>query len=213
MIKTVKMWSKKSLVLLCSAVFLVSFAHSTPLPPQPKLIEAIEEVDGVQIAPFADEIDGLEYRLPNNTVPIRYDISLRTEIHAGVFGFTGSVYIRFKTVEPTTTITIHSRQQTISKVNLLNGLGQLLQENVLFDLTSKSNVEFLIITPITPLLPNQELSLYIEYSGTLRGDEAGFYRSSYRRSNGVEVWLATTQFESTDARHGFPCFDGKTKRW
>jgi len=36
---------------------------------------------------------------------------------------------------------------------------------------------------------------------------AGFYRSTYKKSDGTEAILATTQMEATDARRAFPCFD------
>lgn len=36
---------------------------------------------------------------------------------------------------------------------------------------------------------------------------AGFYRSTYKKEDGTEGILATTQMEATDARRSFPCFD------
>jgi aminopeptidase N len=41
----------------------------------------------------------------------------------------------------------------------------------------------------------------------LDDDLNGFYRSKYTNEKGVEVYLATTQFEPTAARKAFPCFD------
>ncbi|HSX47957.1 MAG TPA: M1 family metallopeptidase [Candidatus Nanoarchaeia archaeon] len=48
--------------------------------------------------------------------------------------------------------------------------------------------------------------LLVKFSGKLRDDLRGFYRSSYE-TDSQERWLATTQFEATDARACFVCID------
>ena len=50
----------------------------------------------------------------------------------------------------------------------------------------------------------------MDFVGTLNDKMAGFYRSKYEitRNNKTESkWMATTQFEATDARKAFPCWD------
>ena len=49
--------------------------------------------------------------------------------------------------------------------------------------------------------------LQIAFSGILNDKLHGFYRSTYKDPNGREKTLASTQFESTDARRAFPCWD------
>lgn len=52
-----------------------------------------------------------------------------------------------------------------------------------------------------------EYKLSLFYNATLGASMAGFYRSTYAGKNGTRVPIATTQFESTDARRAFPCLD------
>lgn len=155
-----------------------------------------------QITPFTDPYDGIDYRLPNSTIPLRYDIWLSTDIHRGVFDFSGRVTIQIEALENTATVTVQIRELTIVNVDLYNAFGVLIQSSVPW--TTQDNVEFLIIRPTVALVASQIYSLEVTYNGVLRDDDAGFYRSSYTDSIGNTVWLATTQFESTDARHAFP---------
>ena len=57
------------------------------------------------------------------------------------------------------------------------------------------------------LKPGSKASINIVFTGTLNDQLAGFYRSSYKHPDGTTRYLATTQFEATDARRAFPCFD------
>ena len=51
-----------------------------------------------------------------------------------------------------------------------------------------------------------KVTLHVVFSGFLNDYLQGFYRSKYT-VDGVEKYMATTQFESTDARMAFPCWD------
>merc|ERR1740117_2035734 len=62
------------------------------------------------------------------------------------------------------------------------------------------------------VLPVGKGTLIIEYTGILNNQMAGFYRSSYKDINGVTKIMASTQFESLDARRAFPCWDEPARK-
>jgi puromycin-sensitive aminopeptidase len=52
-----------------------------------------------------------------------------------------------------------------------------------------------------------EWQLTLTFDGTLNDKLRGFYRSTYKDQTGTAHPLAATQFEATDARRAFPCWD------
>jgi hypothetical protein len=58
----------------------------------------------------------------------------------------------------------------------------------------------------TPLAPGT-YHLRVVFAGTLNDQMAGFYRSTYTAADGSARTMAVTQFEATDARKAFPCWD------
>lgn len=145
------------------------------------------------------------YRLPNNTRPALYEVHLRTWIHAENFTFDGRVEIFIIALETSSNIVLHHRQLNITSFELRDlSDGEILPASMSYDPVR----EFLAFNVITDgLEAGNRYLLQINFTGTLRSDEAGFYRSSYLNDDGDRIWLATTQFEATDARHAFPCFD------
>jgi aminopeptidase N len=154
----------------------------------------------------ADSLDSPEedfnYRLPNNTRPIKYNLFMTTDIHKDERDFEGKVEIQIKVLEDSDHITIHSRQIKINNVDLLNSSSSLIESNV--TITYRQQVEFLIIKPTIPLLKGVIYWVVINYEGQLRDDNMGFYRSTYIDKNGKEVPYAATKFEPHNARHAFP---------
>lgn len=150
------------------------------------------------------------YRLPNTTVPLKYNIELTTHVHdhgsADQFNFEGKVIISLRVEEDNVrNITLHYREITVTHVKLSeSGSLVLIDDDSSF--STDSTYEFLVIEPPSALKVGV-YTLEIQYNGVLRTDNGGFYRSSYTDASGRTRWIATTQFESTDARHAFPCFD------
>lgn len=153
-----------------------------------------------------DDSNAINFRLPNDTIPLNYNLTIRTNIHQGDFVFDGQVRINIRVLEPTETITIHYRQLIIRNVNLLNTDGSVLQQDAHYRMTH--NVEFLEIFSSTPLVAGQELIVEVLYNGILRTDFAGFFRTSYvDPDSNQRFWLASTHFKNIDARHAVPCYD------
>lgn len=146
------------------------------------------------------------YRLPNNSIPLHYDLFITTDIDKGIFDFTGTVKIHVRIVDESQEIILHYRQTTIDIINLLSLDGTtIVAGNLTYEQIPV--YDFLVISLPNPVYPSDELLLEIKYSAIHRSDGGGFYRGSYVDRNGVTVWYATTQFEIDDARHAMPCYD------
>lgn len=146
------------------------------------------------------------YRLPNNTIPLHYDITLSTNIHSGDFVFHGNVRINIKVLKETNTITLHSSQHLVESINLLNSEGSLIERDLSF--TTDNSLEFLKILAKEHLEVDQKFIVEIAFSGSLRTDQVGFHRLRYTdRETRRQFWYASTFFEPTHARTAFPCYD------
>ncbi|XP_037026046.1 aminopeptidase N-like [Bradysia coprophila] len=143
------------------------------------------------------------FRLPGSTVPESYDISIRTWIHEANFTFTGHVRIGIRAVQSTDFITLHQRGLSIQNITILS------HDNVAMDIDDPTyHTEYELLTiPIvrTNLTEGSRYFIDIDYIGTI-GRFSGFFQAFYYL-DGVQHWYATTQFEHTDARRAFPCYD------
>uniref|UniRef100_A0A182K7R1 Aminopeptidase N n=1 Tax=Anopheles christyi TaxID=43041 RepID=A0A182K7R1_9DIPT len=163
------------------------------------------DVVGVVPAQPVDE----RYRLPKTSVPIHYDLHLRTDIHRNERTFSGSVGIQLQVVETTDKLVLHNRGLVISSAkvsslpNGVNGAPSLIGDA---QYATDTTFEHITFTSPTILQPGTYL-LEVVFEGRLATNDDGFYVSSYVADNGERRYLATTQFESTSARMAFPCYD------
>lgn len=126
--------------------------------------------------------DLITYRLPNNTKPETYDITLVTNIDKNNFNFSGKVDINIFVLEASSEITLHARQLTIESVKLFVHANK--NEIKLYPFTYNETTEFLTIPTQTQLQKGINYILTVEYTGELRSDLFGFYRSFYIDSQG-----------------------------
>src|SRR3989441_12513374 len=140
-------------------------------------------------------IDG---RLPMAVVPQRYELLLTVEPDRGEFS--GSVAVHVQVREPVRAITLHALELTVPRAVVEAG-GARFPALVSVDPDSE---------PIT-LTPDREVpagpaALTLDFAGRLNRQMRGLYEATA----GAERY-AFTQFEPTDARRAFPCFDERSE--
>lgn len=123
------------------------------------------------------------------------------------FTFTGKVIITLIATKPgVTEFVVQMNDLTIAGYDYSSG-GTTYTRS--YDASHYDSVTDKWTIPFA--VPNtEESTLTVRYTGYMRDDMAGFYRSHYIE-NGAKVWMASTQFQSTSARRAFPCFDVRQK--
>ena len=135
------------------------------------------------------------YRLPKIAFPSRYDITLRPDLDTATFS--GTETIRVTVGEPADEI-------------ILNAIEIDIEEATLGDRslsTSHDPETERIRLSDGAQIPPGEHTLSLRFSGILNDKLHGFYRSTFTDADGRDHVVATTQFEATDARRAFPCWD------
>ena len=133
-------------------------------------------------------------RLPQTIQPLRYRLYLKPDLKAATFS--GQASIDVTVAEPTNSITLNAAE--IDFKNVFVTSGGLQQKAVVTLDKEKEQASFTV--PETIAVGNATLS--ISYTGILNNELRGFYLSKTAKRN-----YAVTQFEATDARRAFPCFD------
>lgn len=139
------------------------------------------------------------YRLPRDVVPRRYELRLEPDLDSATF--TGEVAIDVRVAEPV-------RRIVLNAVELDLRAGSVTFDGTEIPCEVAVDVDHERVTLELPeTVPAGNATLRIAFGGTLNDKLRGFYRSTYTDDTGARRTIATTQFESTDARRAFPCFD------
>ena len=142
----------------------------------------------------------MDYRLPTTVSPTRYDIRLEPDLDSATF--VGEETITVTVKEPVNEVVLNAVDLLIQSVAIEDAGGVVVQGSVAVE-TEAERARFLFPTSIEP----GECRLRLSFTGVLNDRLHGFYRSTYKDAAGVSHTIAATQFESTDARRGFPCWD------
>ncbi|MGE3536305.1 MAG: M1 family metallopeptidase [Candidatus Tectimicrobiota bacterium] len=141
------------------------------------------------------------YRLPRTVIPTRYDLTLEPDLHTA--RFTGQVVITVEIVEPVDSVWLNAAELTISTADIEDSSGQ---RRPIAEVTLAEEQERLRLG-LGAVVAAGAYRLHLAFDGILNDKLHGFYRSTFHDAQGTEHVIATTQFETTDARRAFPCFD------
>ncbi|MEX2653919.1 MAG: M1 family metallopeptidase [Acidimicrobiia bacterium] len=139
------------------------------------------------------------YRLPRTALPQRYELRLEPDLET--FTFSGDETIVLDIVEPTEQIVLNAVDIEIDQAILTDADGALVGQISYDEPMQRATFEFERPLAVGPA------ELNLRFRGELNDQLVGFYRSRFTDVDGNEQVVATTQFEATDARRAFPCFD------
>ena len=143
--------------------------------------------------------------LPETTRPSKYRITLQPDLHN--FTFKGEQSVELQILKPTSTIVLNSMELEISSASLhANGTTLPSRSITLDEVAQTATLDF------GETVQPGDARLEMTFTGILNDKLLGFYRSEYISQNGETRYLATTQFEPTDARRAFPCWDEPAKK-
>ncbi len=138
-------------------------------------------------------------RLPQTVVPEDYQLSFTPDLKGATFS--GDEVIDVRILKPTKLITLNAAEIKFSSATVeAHGASETAKVTV-----DPDREQATIIAP--RMLAAGPARLHIVFSGILNDKLRGFYLSETPKRR-----YAVTQFEPTDARRAFPCFDEPAKK-
>ncbi len=140
------------------------------------------------------------YRLPTTVTPERYELTLTPDLVN--WTFTGEEKVSLTVHQPVREIVLNAAELDIHGISLRRSDGKASVGIVRLDVENEQAT-----LSFAEIVAPGRCELQIQFAGILNDKLHGFYRSTYKDAEGTDKTLASTQFESTDARRAFPCWD------
>ena len=140
------------------------------------------------------------HRLPRTIVPNHYRLELEPDLDT--FRFEGKATIDLDVLHPSRELVLNAADLEIHSVSIRDAAELEQPGTVEVD----EELERATVT-FSEEVTRGAATVSFVFTGTLNDELRGFYRSTFTDADGRERVIATTQFESTDARRAFPCWD------
>lgn len=140
------------------------------------------------------------HRLPRTVIPRHYAVELAPQLDEA--RFSGTVTVELDVTEPVATLVCNAIELDLHEVVLTDATGARQAATVTLD-PGLERAELHLGSRV----PAGPAHLSVRFDGTLNDKLRGFYRSRFDGPDSTSHTIATTQFEATDARRAFPCWD------
>ena len=145
--------------------------------------------------------------LPDTVRPVHYDLTLTPNFDD--FTFAGEVNITLSMEPGASEIVLNCAEIDIHTASVSwtdnNGEHEHAASGIAYDTENERATISIANGPGDGVVGNPHLRM--TFTGELNDKLRGFYRSQYTNPEGETAYLATTQFEATDARRSLPCWD------
>jgi aminopeptidase N len=138
-------------------------------------------------------------KLPKQVVPEEYAIRIAPDL--GKFTFAGSETIKLNAREPVRSLVLNALEIKVTSASVD---GESIPASAM-KLDAKEETLTLTLTSELPAGPH---SLELKFTGKINQQGQGLYYAPYQeQGTGAKKVMLGTQFEATDARRMFPCWD------
>ena len=130
----------------------------------------------------------INYRLPKSLVPYYYDLKIDSKAFDTLlepFNFDGEITIYFNALDlKVNSIVFHQFELDIILPSIIVKINE---REIKVESTSYDNATDLFTVNLAEMLEvNRNYSIYMKYTGLLKSNNYGFYKSSYLNSNGTK---------------------------
>jgi aminopeptidase N/puromycin-sensitive aminopeptidase len=155
---------------------------------------ALSAAAALAVLALSSACNALAQRLTTTVTPTHYTLKLTPDLKAATFSGEESIDVNLS--QPARSITLNAIEIAFESVTIRAGGTEQTATVSLNPQKQQATFTF----PQT--VPAGNAAIGIRYTGKLNNELRGFYLSKTAKRN-----YAVTQFEPTDARRAFPCFD------
>ena len=138
--------------------------------------------------------------LAQEVLPRKYGLTLQPDLET--FTFRGEEEVELDVSAATSRITMNALDIDVQSATVKSSGVTASASNIEYDKEAET-VSFSFHHAIS----EGHATLSLQFTGILNEQLFGFYRATYQGPDGEQKVMATTQFEATDARRAFPCWD------